>query len=197
MADVENHVGSVAGNYVGRDSYNNCYFGVKPTRLEMLFRNLLEEYKGNICIQKSIDDIKYYKTVLDGSKGLEEKLRDGGFSDRDIFFSSLKKQKYGKKAEQNRFYESAQKIDSLIFGKIKTNFESEIYPLIKDGQSLDVVIKKINELVIKPMVDEIEQVGANDTILCYSPEDIMGMLYYLTGSCHVNWKDYNAIQAGI
>ena len=196
-SEVKNYVGHVGGSFVGGDSYTNCYFGVRPTRLEIFFRKLLDEVNRDIRIQDTIEDIKYYKTVLDGSKGLEEKLQDGGFSQRDIDIALRKKQKYAKKAEKNQFYESAQKIDSLIFGKIKTDFESEIYPLIKNDESLDVVIKKVNEFVIKPMVDKIEQDGADDTILCYSSEDIMGMLYYLTGCCHINWKDYNVIQSSV
>ena len=40
------------------------------------------------------------------------------------------------------------------------------------------------------IIDEINANGSCDRQLCYTEADIYGMLYYLTGNCHINWKEY-------
>ena len=48
----------------------------------------------------------------------------------------------------------------------------------------------VYEKVVLPIIDEINANGSCDRQLCYNEDDIYGMLYYLTGKCHINWKDY-------
>ena len=43
---------------------------------------------------------------------------------------------------------------------------------------------------IQVAIDEINANGSCDRQLCYNEDDIYGMLYYLTGKCYINWKDY-------
>lgn len=40
-------------------------------------------------------------------------------------------------------------------------------------------------------MNELNENGAADACLCYNEDDIYGMLYYLTGNCHINWTDYD------
>lgn len=192
--NIENKDIAVTGNFAGRDMYN--YYGAKPTRLERLFQLLAQEVKDNKQIQNTLEDIKYYATKLDGTKGLEEKLKDGGYSLFEIESALRKKQKYAKKAEKYKFYESAQKIDTILLAEVKLNFETYVYPLIKDNCSLVEVRKTVLEKIIKPLYEKIEKEGASDENLCYSSEDIDGMIFYLTGGCHLNWTDYD-IQSGV
>lgn len=187
--DINNENISAGRDYAGRDLIN--YYGAKPTRLEMLFRRLADEVESNQQIKEVIDDIEHYVTLLDGTKGLEEKLQDGGFSPDEIKNATRKKMKYAKKAEKYKFFESAQRIDAFIFGDIKTNFDNCVMPLIESGAAKSEILEALQRFVINPLMDKIECDGACDQNLFYNAEDINGMLFYLTGGCHINWKKYD------
>lgn len=187
--EIENSDVHVGGDFAGRDMHK--YYGVKQSRLEKLFQRLSDEVENDRQIQDSIEDIKHYKTVLDGSKGLEEKLLDGGFSSQEIANAARKKMKYAKKAEKFKFFESAQKIDAFLFGEIKTSFDHYVAPLIKTGADKETIGRVLYENVIAPLIAKIESDGASDEKLCYNADDIDGMIYYLTGGCHINWKNYD------
>ena len=189
FSEIENHNINASGDFAGRDMHK--YYGVKQTRLEKLFQRLTDEVENNKKIQKTIEDIEHYKTVLDGTKGLEEKLSDGGFTTQEIANAARKKMKYAMKAEKYIFYESAQKIDALLFGEIKTSFDHYVTPLITAGADKETIGRVLHEKVIAPLIAKIENDGASDEKLCYNADDIDGMIYYLTGGCHINWKEYD------
>ena len=48
----------------------------------------------------------------------------------------------------------------------------------------------------EPILEEINEQGSADTCLCYTEDDIFGILYYLTGNCHINWTVYD-LHSGI
>jgi hypothetical protein len=140
-----------------------------------------------------MESLKHYLTKLDGID-MPTKLRDGGFSENEIIKATRRKEKYAKKLEKNLFFESAQWIDSQLFAKIMIEFEIHIEnPLIKNGANKDDILIAVVEKVINPVLDLINIEGENDDVLNYSLEDVFGMVYYLTGKCHINWKDYDSI----
>jgi hypothetical protein len=49
----------------------------------------------------------------------------------------------------------------------------------------------VSEQVIIPVMKELNENGEDDIYLCYTTDDILGMLYYLTGNCHINWANYD------
>jgi hypothetical protein len=51
----------------------------------------------------------------------------------------------------------------------------------------------LNEKVIQPILEILNKEGAEDNYLNYNANDIFGMVYFLTGKCHLNWKDYDTI----
>lgn len=163
-----------------------------PTRLSSYFRQLHEEVK-NKTTRDIIEELLEYKTKLDGTKGMEEKLKDGGFSDAFIRSALRKKQQYAKKAMQFDCYPSAQEINLLIFIDIMDLFTIYVEPLIKRCEPVETVMQCIHEKVVNPIMDKINVNGAEDQDLRYTPNHIYGMIYYLTGMCHINWKDYDNV----
>jgi hypothetical protein len=121
------------------------------------------------------------------------KLKDGGFKDSEIIEATRKKEKYAKRLELNKFFESAQWIDSQLFGKIKMDFETFVLPLVNGGASKDEILREVVLNVIRPVLDLINIEGEDDEVLNYHADDIFGMVYYLTGQCHLNWKNYDSI----
>lgn len=163
-----------------------------PTRMSSYFRQLHEEVK-NKTTRDIIQELLEYKTKLDGTKGMEEKLKDGGFSESFIQVALRKKEQYAKKAMQFDCYPSAQEINLLIFIDIMDLFTIYVEPLIKRCEPVETVMQCIHEKVVNPIMDKINVNGAEDQDLRYTPNHIYGMIYYLTGMCHINWKDYDNV----
>lgn len=170
-------------NYYGRQRSNE--------RLMRLFMRLKKEAEENKQIDILRDEIERYQTQLPGTKGLEEKLTDGGFSRSDIEEALLDKQYFFKKATKYQYYESAQLINSFLYAKVKNLFNIHIKPMIECSSPLAAIQAAVYEQVIQPVMQEIEAEGADDTCLCYTEDDIFGILYYLTGNCHINWVNYD------
>ena len=170
----------------------DVYFSPK-TRFAKRFEKLNHEVANNIRYNEIMDSLKNYLTKLDGTKDMPEKLKDGNFNENEIIRAIRRKENYAKKLERNRFFESAQWIDSQLFAKIKIEFEAHIEPLINNGASKDEIVKEVAVKVVNPVLELINSEGENDEYLSYNAEDIFGMIYYLTGQCHINWKNYDSI----
>ncbi|UMB60176.1 hypothetical protein MHL31_13955 [Lutibacter sp. A80] len=164
----------------------------KKTRFARRFEKLNEEVKNDERYEGTMEALKFYLTKLDGISA-ETKLSDGGFSENEVISAIKRKEKYAKRLQLNRFFESAQWIDSQLFAKIKMDFEAFITPLIDIGSSKSEILKEVVVKVIQPVLDLINLEGEDDEILNYNAEDIFGMVYYLTGQCHINWKNYDSI----
>ena len=174
------------------EANQNYYYNSAPSRIDAYFRHLREEIESHTT-REIIDDLLEYKTKLDGKKGLEEKLTDGGFPQSDIDWALRKKEQYAKKATQYECYPSAQEINLLLFGEIKRKFDRYIFPCIKRGESVETVMQKIDEIIVSEIMKMLNDDGAYDEDLHYTSDHIYGMLYYLTGMCHLNWKDYDHV----
>lgn len=177
------------------DNYNpnarevNNYYTQSESRLGAWFRRLNEEFNNDVRLRKILDDIKRYRTKLRHTIGLEAKLADGGFPQSAIDKARRLKLDYAKKSTRFQYYESAQLIDGYLFAKLCHRFDTYILPYIESLPLCDIR-KMVYEKVVLPIIDEINANGSCDRQLCYNENDIYGMLYYLTGKCHINWKDY-------
>lgn len=160
-------------------------------RLVTWLRKLQEQVDNNIQIQEKMDSIRRYHTKLPHTLGLKRKLQDGGFTKASIDKACRLKQSYAKKATKYQYYEMANRIDDYLFAIVSNHFDVYVLPLIEAEKPLSEINLAVYEKVIIPVVDELNVNGAEDTCLCYTTDDIFGMLYYLTGNCHINWAIYD------
>lgn len=164
----------------------------KPTRFAKRFEKLNNEVASDERYEGIMESLKYYLTRLDGIDA-PTKLEDGGFKESEVIAAMQKKEKFAKRLQLNRFYESAQWIDSQLFAKIKMNFETFVLPLVNDSSSKEEIMREVVIRVVEPVLELINIEGENDEVLNYNADDIFGMVYYLTGQCHLNWKNYDSI----
>lgn len=160
------------------------------SRLSQRFRRLKEEVEKDIRLSDFMDDFKNYNTKLDG-RSMPDKLADGGFSAIEIFRATKRKHMYSKKLERNKLYETAQLIDMELFSLINLYFETHIEPLIEEGAARKDVKVAVMDKIVQPIIDLINQDGRDDTFLNYTTEEIYGMIFFLTGKCHLNWAVYD------
>ena len=98
-----------------------------------------------------------------------------------------------KKQEKYKYYESAQWINSHLFAEILLKFNDYIKPLIDSNVDKNTIFTSVGKMVIEPIVQKLNVEGADDNYLCYDAEDVLGMVYYLTGRCHINWTNYGDV----
>ena len=140
---------------------------------------------------KIVEELKDYTTKLDGTKSMEEKLSDGGFRRMFIKEAIHAKDLFAKKSQLYSFYPSAQQIFLYLFAKIKHEFYTTVFPKIEDGEPLRTVMELMRERIVTPIMQQLNSHGTHDRYLNFTEDHIYGMIYYLTGMCHLNWKDYD------
>lgn len=192
MNDSFVHNGSPIDSQVNiQNNQGSISFG-KRTRMSATFERLENEIRNNTT-KEVIDDLLMYKTKLDGTKGLEEKLQDGGFGNTFIQKAKWQKETYAKKATKYECYPAAQEIFLNLFARIKNDFDVVVYPLILQGTDVSEILKVIREQIVLPIMEILNENGEKDQFLYLNMDHIYGMLYYLTGMCHLNWKDYDNV----
>lgn len=189
--DVNNKDTSIT-NQLNIGSNNAPITISKKSRFSKRLEKLSQEVAANERYEGIIDALNFYLTKLDGID-MPTKLKDGGFSEREIFKASIIKERYWKKLEKNKYFEAAQLIDSDLFAKIILDFEANVTPLINLKKNKDEICKAVAENVINPILQFLNAEGENDDFLNYNADDIYGMIYFLTGKCHINWKNYDNI----
>lgn len=159
------------------------------TRMAADFESLRKEILKEVT-QETIEELKYYITELPGTKPFEEKLTDGGFSEESIEEATRLKELYRKRAQMYRNYPSAQQINLDLLSSIKNSFYTYIFPLIEEGTPLRIVMQQLREKIVVPTKELLNKNGMYDDKLRYNEDHIYGMIYYLTGMCHLNWTVY-------
>ena len=175
-----------------KENNGTINIGNSRSRLSATFERLEQEILNNTR-KEVIDELLLYTTKLDGTKGLEEKLQDGGFQKMFIQKAIIQKEMYAKRATKYECYPAAQEIILSLFARIKNEFDVRIYPMIIKGADVPSIMQEVHTQIVSPILQMIEMNGANDQSLYFNMDHIYGMIYYLTGMCHLNWKDYDNI----
>lgn len=174
------------GDVVGRDKITNIH-SYKGTRLSRLFEALNNEVQNDEKLLSVCEELNRYLTDKD-TIGLEQKLVDGGF-DKDYIIEAIEQKEYfSKKLYKYQEYESAQFIYVDLLALIKTNFTDYIYPLLKQKPDLLRLNLELRERIVNPILTTLNTEGADDSILNLNAEEVKGMIYYLTGRCHIKWN---------
>lgn len=179
-----------AGNDVaGRDITKNdnsihIHRGTSESQTNY-FDSLYEQYQiektTNQEIKEIIFNLLHFKSSLDGDvQGLETKLTKGQ-RESLINFATASKEYFYKKLFNVEYSESAQKFYASLLAEIVTDFHSFVYPNITSLTEIQVN-QKIDEFIIIPLSNKL---GKN--VFDVNKYEIMGMIYFLTGNCHINW----------
>ncbi len=185
---------TVSGGQAGRDLIRNeTYYNAPLSTITNLYNQLDSESSGDQVIQSKVDDLEYFLTEAEYSVGrtLAEKLKDGG-RESDIRLATIQKERASKKLHRHSTKLSAQKIYAFILSKIHSDFRTYITPLIEQNYDKAVIEERISEKVIEPTIGYLE---SNKLELTY--DDIRGLIYLLTGNCHIEWTVYADLSSDI
>lgn len=131
-----------------------------------------------------LEQLSSYKKPRPGRPilGLKGKLKAGNREDlyEDAEFY---KDKFAQRLARYQFSNQAVAIHLYFLTQINERFSSKILPLIKDDFSTTAIDSAISDLIIQPFVSEV--ITADPTM---NADIIRGMLYFLTGNCHIKWS---------
>jgi hypothetical protein len=183
--DVKQTNNIVLGDMAGGSIFKNINIPSKDiiNNINCLYSELKNEILENSTCKEFLDKFSELRAKLPDDKlDLEQKLIAG--KRQDIVNRALRgKEKFFIKIKKKEYYYSAQRIYEILLTKVITIFELTILPQIQNGQEPTV----IDNLIYNNIIKEIQSVlGVN--YLDIDDDDILNMVYFLTGNCHIKWS---------
>ncbi|MCX6899798.1 MAG: hypothetical protein NT105_14005 [Verrucomicrobia bacterium] len=174
----------VGGDQAGRDITKNYIFdATEPTPMRHLIERLKHERANDMRFADTLSILKRYTMPAAGEtvNGLEDKLRA---ADRGalLAYAARVKEVFHKKLMENQFSEAGQEILAYLLAEIFTRFHHHVLPAIHSGESQ----QSVSELVQRHVIDPVQSMLGENPLHLYA-EEVNGMLYYLTGNCHIRW----------
>ncbi|NAO55362.1 ABC-three component system protein [Pseudomonas syringae] len=137
-----------------------------------------EEFRDFIEVFNSYLNDRVNRPII----GLKQKLLNG---DReDLVEEAIEhKDRFAKIVARAQFSPRRQYIYFYILQKIKAGFDGQVRPLIKAGALPENIDQSIYHNIVNSIFSEVNSVDISiDQHLIY------GMLYFLTGKCHLVWE---------
>jgi hypothetical protein len=188
MSDNDNSIQdtSIGRDFIGRDdnSLNINNFHERSVYLQDLYGKFQKEKSENQDLREFCEELDYLNSVIDNEViGLEQKLKNGHREYLIDYAKDVKERFYKKLIQTSQYSNVAQDINIYLLTKVRRGFMMEIYKLICDNESQEKINLLITERIINPVKIEL---GIN--LFRYNEDDIMGMIFFLTGNCHIKWS---------
>ncbi len=186
--NTSTQIGVKAGrDNIGRDKYENVTnvhnYGARRSQLSILNDKYLQEMQEETDIFEYIQSLMHFVDPVEADvRGLEDKLKAASRDSRFIEEAKKYKELFAKRLIKRDLSPSAQRIFAYLLGKIKQSFRHKIVPSMKSGMEQEKIEELIFSDVIEPIYDELEE-----NVLEITWDEFIGMLYFLTGNCHLKW----------
>lgn len=178
--------GDVAGGNI--DKSRTTIIAVRKTRLGGLIEQLRDQIgkdpEAVQFVESLISWINPKRTEL--KRDLADKLNACGKG--YLLVEALEaKERFAKQLRRTAFNPALQEIYAYMLGQIQATFNCRIKPHIAESTEPGAI-----ETEIANLADEItSQIADAPPELGIGLPEVIGMLYFLTGNCHIDW-DYNA-----
>jgi hypothetical protein len=171
----------VEGHLAGRDV--NIMQGVsRPTHMGRLIQEFHEQRRNDQVLERTIESLDVFLRRTEGDpKGLEQKLSDAARTD-ELRSAETLKELFHKKLTLHQLTPAAQEIFAIALAKVQLRFQAEVSPLLHRRESKAEVDRAVLKQVVEPTYEELEH-----NPMDLGPHEIKGMVYYLTGNCHLTW----------
>ncbi|PXV75263.1 ABC-three component system protein [Pantoea sp. PNA 03-3] len=178
----------IKDNNAGRD-FNigtNISFNEVKTKSNAL-ANLLIRSK-QLCetdqeYRYMLEELEEYLNPRPGRKiiGLEGKLKEGNRLDllEDAMYLE---NKFARRVTKHQFSISEEIIYCHCLSKINSSFSHHVKPLFKNTVNTAIIDRVIYDKIVEPLYEEVSEVSTAISI-----ELIRGMIFFLTGKCHLRW----------
>jgi hypothetical protein len=182
--DVTQTGNRIGRDLAGRDIVTTNVYNSKRSQISYLNEKYKEECQNQTEVCEYIKGLLHYTDRGDEPiKGLDHKLKQVNRDAQYIEFATRQKELFAKRLLKRDLSPAAQRIFAYMMGKIKLNFIHNIIPRIKAGATEAEIDGLICSSVLEPAVTELEE-----NVLDFTVDEIEGMLFYLTGNCHISWN---------
>jgi hypothetical protein len=162
------------------------YYPQQDRTMDKLIELYKQEQLTNSIFNQIMEELDIYLNPIPEETqniiGLEKKLQAANFEEY-IDYAMRLKDRFYRKIERHRLSKAAQQIFLYVMADAMTLFYSKIYPLIVNNAAHEIIMSKIQDEIINVLH---QKLGEN--ILNIYSDHIYGMLYYLTGNCHIQWS---------
>lgn len=186
ITQSENYVaGDLAGESISKPTYNiSLAAPAAESRLNRLYRRMSEEARDP-KLTSYIAQLQVFTRIVQDEDviGVQQKLQAGQRADEAQLGEAMKEMIFSE-VRQNIFSRSFQQIYATLMGRVHALFTQFVSPAIQAGASRAEVDLLVYEKIIAPVSLELEECpDCTD-----APETtVRGMLYFLTGNCHIKW----------
>lgn len=174
------------GDVVGGNKYSPTYVFTGPvsqiTHLSLEYEKELESCSK--AISEFLPELKHYMSAVTSEQvqGLEEKLLDADRREQ-ILDASRQKELFAKHLHKHATSRAAQRIFLYLLGELLYRFRAYVKPRIDEEAPKPDIDRAVFEEVISPAIQSLDR-----NVLSLYHEEIWGMVYYLTGNCHIRWS---------
>jgi hypothetical protein len=186
--EVEQTDNVVHGDQAGRDIHKPTTIiqqaaGVTP--MARMIERFRAETAADREVRQTIERLQRWMKADGHVIGLNQKLEAGGRMDI-IRMAVEAKDRFAKCIMRHEFSPAAQEIYAFLLAKTHQLFVTLIYPGICRGESPAQIDQRLADVYgrVEALLE--------DNPLGITPEEVMGMLYWLTGNCHLQWKEQHA-----
>lgn len=170
----------VSGDIVGGNKTIINY--ASQTQIEALTQNYEKEVQAGSQVQGFIDELTHYKSAKSDIRNLSVKFTEAGYVSLIDDGEELK-ELVSKLIIKHQNYRSAQKIITLLLAEAESIFNCEIKPKLTP----EMTVADVNKLIRDHLVVRVnEMLGGN--VLEIFNRQINGMIFFLTGNCHLEWR---------
>ena len=172
----------VAGNKNETTNINQFGTPAPSSHLARLLERYRHELEHDERTSENLKELQRYgEAKEDPLIPIETKLNEGSRGDL-IDYALETKECFAKQLVLHTHFESAQRIHLHLLSRIWSVFQTRILPQIRAGQSRLVIERLIQSEIIDPTLADLR-----DNPFDYTDREVQGMLYYLTGNCHIRW----------
>lgn len=189
MENLEVHQKNVtAGGDIAVGDIDKSLTINKPSSKSPL-ANLIEKYHqervDGVLFDSIIEKLQHWKDPDPEENtqvlGVREKLQKGSRLDL-VRFGLRAKEIFTKCLMRHQHSHAAQEIFAYLLASVWQKFNGQIHTRISDGMSN----AQIDALVQSEVVEAVETL-LDSNPLQIDQAEIAGMIYFLTGNCHINW----------
>ena len=181
---------SAQGDVAGRDirkskTYN---YNRPKSRLEGLIEQLRDQIGNDPEAAEFIESLIRWVTPKQTELKRDLAVKLNACGKNYLLADAIEaKEVFAKQLRRTAFNPALQEIYAYMLGQIHTTFNLQIKPFVATANGPGEI-----ESAIKNLVNDITtQIADAPPELGVGHQEIVGMLYYLTGNCHIEW-DYNA-----
>ncbi|GAA6137119.1 hypothetical protein NBRC116583_08660 [Arenicella sp. 4NH20-0111] len=170
-------------NYEGRSQHIGDNNFTPLSSLETAIEQVKKSWEGDDQLIDILEDLADFINVHPEREviGLEVKLEKGNRSDLYKRAKELKS-KFSRRVAKNQMSATEQQVYIQVLSFISTTWFQCIHPKIIAGISSEDLDQIVNDELIKPVHQAVVRFDSTVT-----SETVTGMIYYLTGNCHLVW----------